>query len=162
MRLSEGVEWTVHCCTMLAGLPPERALPAARLAEFHEVPPAYLAKHLQQLVAAGILESVPGRKGGYRLARAAAEIRLLDVVEAIDGDEHAFRCTEIRRNGPSRVDDREYTPVCAIAAAMYRAEAAWRKELAAVSIGDIAKGLERTVPPGAAVKAAQWYVEVIR
>jgi Rrf2 family protein len=162
MRLSEGVEWAVHCCTMLAVLPPDRALPAARLAEFHGVPPAYLAKHLQQLVAAGILESVPGRRGGYRLARPAADIPLLDVVQAIDGEEHAFRCTEIRRNGPSAVAASEYTPVCAIAAAMYRAEAAWRKELAGVSVGDIAAGLRRTVPAEAAAKAAQWYVEVTR
>ena len=45
--MSDGVEWAIHCCTMLAVLPDGEALPAARLAEFHEVPPAYLAKHLQ-------------------------------------------------------------------------------------------------------------------
>ena len=71
MRLSDGVEWALHCCTLLALLPPDRPLPASRLAEFHEVPPAYLAKHLQALSRAGIIESMPGRHGGYRLARPA-------------------------------------------------------------------------------------------
>ena len=72
MQLGEGVEWALHCCTVLALVPPDRTLPAARLAEFHGVPPAYLAKHLQALAQAGIVESVPGRKGGYRLVRPAA------------------------------------------------------------------------------------------
>src|SRR5947209_8292305 len=104
MRMSDGVEWAIHCCTVLALLPPDLALPAPRLAEFHGVPPAYLAKQLQALARAGIAESVPGARGGYRLARPADEITLLDVVHAIDGPEPAFRCTEIRRRGPAAVD----------------------------------------------------------
>ena len=61
------------------------ACPGARLAEYHAVPGPYLAKHLQALTRAGVLESVPGPKGGYRLARPADEITMLEVVEAIDG-----------------------------------------------------------------------------
>ena len=103
MKLSDGVEWGVHACVVLAVLPPDAALPAARLAEYHGVPSAYLAKHLQALARAGVLETVKGPRGGYRLARPATDITVLDVVEAIDGDEPAFRCTEIRRRGPSAV-----------------------------------------------------------
>ena len=76
MRLSDGVEWGVHVCTVLAIVPPDRALPAAKLAEFHGVPAAYLAKHLQALARAGVLETTKGPKGGYRLARPATEITL--------------------------------------------------------------------------------------
>ncbi len=101
MKLSEGVEWGLHCAVVLAVLPPGTALPAARLGEFHGVPAAYLAKHLQAMSRAGLLESVGGPRGGYRLARPAAGISVLDVVEAIDGEMPAFRCTEIRRRGPS-------------------------------------------------------------
>src|SRR5262247_2458737 len=101
MRMSDGVEWGVHACTILAVLPPDRALTAAKLAEYHDVPAAYLAKHLQSLARAGVLETVKGPRGGYRLARPATEITLLDVVEAIDGDTPAFRCSEIRRRGPT-------------------------------------------------------------
>jgi DNA-binding IscR family transcriptional regulator len=62
VKLGEGVEWAVHSCTVLALVPPHSAMPAARLAELHGVPPAYLAKHLQQLSAAGLIESVTGRR----------------------------------------------------------------------------------------------------
>src|SRR5262245_42477747 len=103
MRISEGVEWGLHCCTLLAVLPEGQTLPSARLAEYHELPPAYLAKHLQALSRAGIIESVQGAKGGYRLSRPAAEIPVLDVVLAIEGDEPAFQCAEIRQCGPASV-----------------------------------------------------------
>ena len=55
MRLSEGVEWGLHCAVLLAVMPPDTALPTSRLAEFHGVPVAYLAKHLQAMSRAGIL-----------------------------------------------------------------------------------------------------------
>lgn len=161
MRLSDGVEWAVHCTTILAVLP-GTPLSGAALAEFHGVPPAYLTKQLQALVRAGIVESVPGRRGGYRLGRPADEITLLDVVLAVDGDERAFRCTEIRRRGPAAVPAREYTPVCAIAAAMWEAEEAWRSSLASRTVADIVAGLGSTVPPKAAAKAAAWLQEVLR
>ena len=117
-------------------MPPDRALPAAKLAEYHGVPAAYLAKHLQALARAGVLETVKGPRGGYRLARPAADITLLDVVEAIDGDEPAFRCTEIRRRGPSAVPAREYTRPCGINRAFLRADELWREELRRTSIAE--------------------------
>src|SRR5437588_11826903 len=151
MRLSEPVEWALHCTTVLALLPEGSALPASKLAEFHGVPAAYLAKSLQSLSRAGIVESVPGRHGGYRLGRLPAEVTLLDVVEAVEGRESSFRCTEIRKRGPTKVSDRLYSPVCTIAAAMHRADAAWRAELASTSIGDLFIELADHVPVEAAV-----------
>ena len=44
--MADGVEWAVHSCVLLATLPSDGALPAAKLAEYHGVPAAYLAKHL--------------------------------------------------------------------------------------------------------------------
>ena len=85
MRLSQGVEWGLHCCSVLALLPHDAPLPANRLAEFHGVPGPYLAKTLQALASAGLLESVPGRHGGYRLAKPPSRITLLDVVDAVEG-----------------------------------------------------------------------------
>src|SRR5438105_6564056 len=127
MRLSEPVEWALHCTTVLVLLPADAALPASRLAEFHGVPAAYLAKTLQALSRGGIVESVPGRRGGYRLARPPAEITLLDVVEAVEGRDPSFRCTEIRKRGPARASPPPYTPARSDAAAMYRADAASRR-----------------------------------
>src|SRR4051795_11287646 len=146
MKLSDGVEWGVHVATLLAVLPPDRALPAAKLAEYHGVPAAYLAKHLQALSRAGILVSGHGPRGGYRLARPAREISVLDVVEAIDGDEPAFRCTEIRRRGPSALPAREYRNPCGIHRVFTRADDAWRTELAATTIADLVVGVVQEAP----------------
>lgn len=162
MRLSDGVEWGVHVCTLLASLPDDAALPAAKLAEYHGVPSAYLAKHLQALAAAGVLRTVKGAKGGYRLARPPTEITVLDVVEAIDGDEPAFRCSEIRRRGPLAMPAREYTKVCGIHRTFTRADEAWRAELAQTTIADLFMGLLQDVPRATLEKGARWLSESAR
>jgi Rrf2 family protein len=162
MKLSDGVEWGVHACVLLAVLPPDAALPAARLAEYHGVPSAYLAKHLQALARAGVLETVKGPRGGYRLARPAAEISVLDVVEAIDGDEPAFRCTEIRRRGPTAMPAREYRLPCGIHRAFTRADEAWRAELAASTIADLTMGVMQEAPRAGIEKGARWIAEAVR
>ena len=162
MKLSDGVEWGVHVCTLLAVLPDDAALPAARLAEYHGVPSAYLAKHLQALARAGVLETVKGPRGGYRLARPATEITVLDVVEAIDGAESAFRCTEIRRRGPTALPAREYVKPCGIHAAFDRADTAWRAELAATNLSDLVIGVIHEAPRPALEKAARWIEEAVR
>ncbi|BDH58414.1 Rrf2 family transcriptional regulator [Tsukamurella sp. PLM1] len=141
MRMNEGVEWAAHVCVLLhwldeGGLTPA---PAARLAESYDLPAAYLGKQLQALARAGITESVAGRRGGVRLARPASRITLMDVVAAIDGPSDAFACTEIRQQGMNAERPRrEFSKPCGIAHAMRGAELAWRRELAATSIADLA------------------------
>lgn len=53
---------------------------------------AFLTKILQQLTHAGMLSSVRGAKGGVALARPAEDIRLYDIVKAIDGDALFHEC----------------------------------------------------------------------
>jgi Rrf2 family protein len=54
-------------------------------AQAHGIPERFLLKLLKPLVSAGILQSVRGPGGGYRLARPATKITLLEVIEAVDG-----------------------------------------------------------------------------
>lgn len=159
MRLSEGVEWTTHCCTVLGSMPAGAVAPAGKLAEFHGVPAAYLGKQMQRLAGAGIVESVPGRRGGFRLARPTDEITLLDIVLAVEGAEPAFRCTEIRQAGPSAVPAERYVRPCGIAAAMWSAEQAWRDELAGTTIADLLDAL--VVDPEQSERAVEWWIQVL-
>jgi Rrf2 family protein len=138
MKLSDGVEWAVHVCAVLASLPAGKGLSGAKLAEFHDLPPAYLAKQLQALSRAGIVTAARGVKGGYRLARPPAEISLLDITLAVEGREPAFRCTEIRRQGPCATPPAACKQMCPIARAFLGAEQAWRTALASVTLADIA------------------------
>lgn len=139
-RLSDGVEAALHCALVLAGLPEGKVLPGKSLAELHGVSETYLLKHLRALTAAGVIEALPGPRGGYRLARAPASITLLDIVEAIDGREPAFLCREIRRRGPGKTKDPcAYKTDCFIKSRMLAAEAAWRDALRVQTLDDLVR-----------------------
>ncbi len=137
MKLGDGVEQAIHSATMLAALPDGGVLSAAALAEFHGVSTSYLLKHLQALSRTGIALTVPGPKGGYRLAKDAAKITLLDVVLAVEGPEPAFRCKEIRQNGPNPLPQEKFKAPCQINAAMLRAERVYRNELRKITLADL-------------------------
>lgn len=166
MRLSEGVEWGIHCLAVLGALPPGGTLPGKVLAEFHGVSPTYLLKHLKVLTAAGLVESVPGPRGGFRLARPPESISLLDTVIAIDGVEAAFRCTEIRQRSPARRPASErssaFATPCPVKVAMLKADAAWRSALASQSIADIITTVVRLADPDALRRNAEWLSERVR
>lgn len=154
MKMSEGVEWALHCCLTLVWLGDETAVPTSTLAAAFDIPSHYLNKFLQALVRADILVSTAGAKGGFRLARQPEKITLLDVVTAIEGSDGAFRCAEIRRRGAgAAAKPGEFALPCGIAIAMGRAEAAWRRELAAQTILDLVKA----APPAGAERMRCWY-----
>lgn len=136
MKLGDGVEQAIHSVTMLSCLQPGSTLSAAALAEFHGVSTSYLLKHLQAMSGVGLLEAVPGPKGGYRLAKTPERITLLDIVLAVEGPEPAFRCNEIRLRGPNPYACKPTAP-CTINVAMLKAEQAYRAELRRVTIASI-------------------------
>jgi len=65
---------------------------AQKLARRLDIPAPFLAKTLQLLVKRGILRSTKGRSGGFSLARPATQIKLIEIVEAIDGLGLAHEC----------------------------------------------------------------------
>ncbi|HXR66610.1 MAG TPA: Rrf2 family transcriptional regulator [Ktedonobacteraceae bacterium] len=162
MKLSEGVEWGLHCVSTLAGLPEGATLPTKVLAECYGLSETYLSKHLQALTNGRIIESVPGPKGGYRLTRQPEEITLLEVVEAIDGRESLFRCTEIRQQGPLGQGSLAPRLPCAIHVAMARADKAWREALRAQTIADINKQYSQDVELQRQRQNEQWIAERTR
>ncbi|MCP4318204.1 MAG: Rrf2 family transcriptional regulator [Hyphomicrobiales bacterium] len=162
MKLSDGVEWAVHCAMVLGGLPPGATLSGKALAEFHGVPESYLLKNLKALVTNGILSSVPGPKGGYRLARTPDKISLLDIVEAVEGKRPAFRCTEIRRRGPCKLEDSAYPRRCGVNRAMLRAENAYRKALAKENLNDITEDFIAGADPRILPIGIEWVEQNMR
>ncbi len=89
--LSQTTEYALRAMACLAYAPDELT-PTPRLAEQTLVPPNYLAKVLQSLAQADLITGRRGVGGGYRLSRPAAEISLLDVVNAIDPVEPIESC----------------------------------------------------------------------
>ncbi|PVC88742.1 Rrf2 family transcriptional regulator [Streptomyces sp. CS131] len=152
--MSGGVEWGLHCCVVLTAA--KGPTPAARLAELHDVSPSYLAKQLQALSRAGLVQSVQGKAGGYVLTRSPALITVLDVVEAVDGPGPAFVCTEIRQRGPMATPPEACTAPCAISRAMGRAETAWREALRSITVADLAADVTSDSGPGALGGIVAW------
>lgn len=140
MKIGQGVEWAAHACALLAALPQDWSLSGVALAAFHELPPAYMAKHLQALSRAGILISSRGAQGGYQLAKPAETISLWDVETAILGSEPRFKCRNIRSKGPCAAHSPLSRP-CEIASAFWEAERLYRSKLETTTVADIANSV---------------------
>lgn len=161
--MNEGVEHALHCLMIMAALPDGALLPSAALAEFHGLSESYLLKHLNALKSAGLIRSMTGPKGGYRLARPAAEITFLDVVEAIEGPGPVFRCTEIRRQGPATVKTPcAYARPCLINRRMLEAEKAWRDALEARTIAELVVRSEEEMDPRNLTAGREWITPRVR
>jgi Rrf2 family protein len=141
VKLSEGVEWGIHCAALLSLAPPGVAVRREFMATHYGLPEAYLGKNLRAMARAGLLSAVPGPRGGYRLARPAARITVLDVVEALEGSAPVFTCQEIRQHGSGALPPSECARPCTVDAVMRQAENAWRSTLRSVTVADLADRL---------------------
>jgi Rrf2 family protein len=159
MILRNQVEWALHCAVVLAGLPAGKTLSTKALAEFHGVPKEYLSKALQSLATAGLITGTLGPKGGYLLAKPPSKVSFLDIVEAVEGKDGNFKCTEIRGNNPCRNKSHSFSAVCIIARTMYGADAAWRKALRQTTLADVLAQLPREVPADLGAKSGAWLSE---
>jgi Rrf2 family protein len=84
---------TGYALRALSALPEDGTFSLAKdLASNLELPGPYLAKILQGLVAADLLESVRGPRGGFRLTRPSHRITVGEVVTALEGPDALEGC----------------------------------------------------------------------
>lgn len=156
--ITSSVEYGLHCLLWLVD--PDCGQPSSRdLAELQGVSPSFVAKIFPKLEKAGVVRAAQGVRGGYRLARDPAEISLLDIVDAIEGDKPLFDCQEIRGRCAVFGDASPQWAtqgVCAIHAAMLRAEQAMRDSLAAESLASIAATVARKAPADFSGEVRTW------
>ena len=163
------VEYGLHCLIYLvpaAGSGDEsghpRTLPAADLAEFQGVSPSLVRKVFTKLERAGLVASAEGKGGGFRLARPASDISVLDVVDAIEGDKPLFDCKKIQGNcavlteGQSAATARS---MCMIHTVMLEAEQAMRRSLRSYSLAQMAKGMTASMPPRFLHNMEAWFAD---
>lgn len=98
---SQTTEYALRAMACLA-MRPDELMPTPALAERTKVPANYLAKVLQQLAAAKLIVGRRGVGGGYKLAKGAADIRLIDVISAVTVVERIKTCPlGLPHHGPS-------------------------------------------------------------
>ena len=85
MRLSTKGRYSVRIMADLARHPGNAPRLIREIADSQQISEKYVGRLLLELQKAGLVASLRGVKGGYRLTKPAADISLLDIVEAAEG-----------------------------------------------------------------------------
>lgn len=93
MKLSTKGRYAVMAMADLGKVEPGKPVALADVAERQEISLSYLEQLFGKLRRAGLVKSVRGPGGGYLLSREAGEIRISDVISAVDEPINATRCT---------------------------------------------------------------------
>ena len=86
MIYSRSAEYAIRSFVYLARIPEGKFAMARHIAEKEKIPAHFLAKILQELTRKGLLRSNKGPSGGFSLRVPASQIKLLDLVQALDGN----------------------------------------------------------------------------
>ena len=100
MQITRQADYALRAMLYLAKLEPNVRAATSRIASEQQIPPSFLAKIISQLSIAGLINTSRGARGGVTLARDAADITLLDVVESIDGPISLNVCSHSPGNCP--------------------------------------------------------------
>ena len=92
LRFTRATDYGVRAMLHIGSIPEGGVALKDEIAEAQAIPPSFMAKILQRLVKAGLLSSARGVNGGFGLARAAAEISLLDIIQGVEGPIHLTDC----------------------------------------------------------------------
>src|SRR5213080_2075242 len=97
MKLTRASSYALHAVVFMATQKSDRPVASHLIAQARGIPERFLLKVLKPLVSARVLYSVKGPNGGYRLAKPATDISVLEILEAVDGP--------IRGYAPSNADN---------------------------------------------------------
>jgi Rrf2 family protein len=128
-------KYGLKAMTHLAGMPPGTPALVADIAAANSIPKKFLDAILGELRTAGFVYSKKGRGGGYTLARPADEIRIGDIVRALDGMLAPIGCAS--RNFYRRCEDCDRTKACGVRIVMAQARDAISSVLDARTLSEM-------------------------
>jgi FeS assembly SUF system regulator len=124
---------------------------ARSVAEETQLPLPAVKKILKSLGRHGLVDSLRGTAGGYRLGRAAAQIALADIIEAVEGPFSLTDCghplSDNTPNASSVSDSCEYQDHCAMQGNIRRVNGIVRRALASVTLADMIGPADRGLVP---------------
>ncbi len=92
LGLTKKTGYGLIALTYLAKLDAGELRSAREIADQHGTPLSLLMNVLKELAAAGMVESVRGSRGGYRLARRASDVTLMEIVTLLEGPVRLAEC----------------------------------------------------------------------
>lgn len=132
------------------GLVDDEPVSLKTVSERQQLSQQYLEQLFGTLRRAGIVESVRGAHGGYRLARPASEIQAFEVVHLLEGGLAPVACLE-EHQGCDRVGS------CSTESLWRKVDQAVRDVLGSVTLGDLVEERRALLPPaGMLPMAADW------
>lgn len=147
MQITRAADYAVRVMVYLASVPRGQKSPLNELAQATRVQDSFLSKILQRLVHQGMLVSQRGSGGGFVLNRAANQISLLDIVEAIEGPTQLNVC--VGESGHCERKD-----FCSVHPVWELAQRSLTQALGGVSIAQLAEeSLRLMQPAGSSTKA---------
>jgi Rrf2 family protein len=130
LGLTRRGDYAVRAMLALAERATTMPTSAREIAAEMDIPVGFLPRVMVDLVGAGLAASVTGRTGGYVLARPAADITLLDVIDGIEGDSRRTTC--VLRGGPCGRDGH-----CQVHDAFFAAQDALLSRLGDTTLADL-------------------------
>jgi Rrf2 family iron-sulfur cluster assembly transcriptional regulator len=132
LELTRRGDYAVRAMLALASEPSDGWLSVPTVSSAMSIPERFLPRVMADLVKAGLVVGRRGRTGGYRLARAASTISLLDIIGAAEPDHDDPTC--ILRGGPCGLDGR-----CAVHDAFSGARNAMLHELRGTALSEVVR-----------------------
>lgn len=132
MKLTRASSYALHAVAFMAQQKQhDRPVASHNIAQARGIPERFLLKVLKPLVSARVLLSIKGPNGGYRLAKKADDITMLEVLEAVDGPIRGQAPFSEESNGPL---NHKLENICKQSAEVVR------KQLEKVKMSDLVSG----------------------
>ncbi|MCS7245306.1 MAG: Rrf2 family transcriptional regulator [candidate division WOR-3 bacterium] len=133
-RLSSKVEYGIRSLIRLYLNGP---LTTKELSRIELIPEAFLERIMSELKYAGIIEGKRGPQGGYELVKDIEEIRIIEIIQALEGKPSIVKCVE-NENSCS------FVSLCLMKAFWKKANLEFQEFLSRISLKDIIDELERS------------------
>lgn len=153
-----GAEYALHSLLTLATRP--EPVSVRDLATYQEIPERFLAKIFTRLKKAGLVAGLEGIAGGFALARPAGEIRIMEVLAAVDPGRTLFTCAEIRKKCAlfdATAPEWATAGTCRIHGFMLEAERVLQDFLASKTLADLICEFEHKAPKAFLQETGAWF-----
>lgn len=135
MQITRQTEYAIRTLLELATLPYGEVLPSKVISERQDIPEDFLKKTIQLLSLSGLVSTQRGTQGGVRLAKPADQIKIADVLEAIEGPLAINPCLAPGYACKNKAK-------CSVRPILLRAQTALEKELGRETLADIAAKMQ--------------------